>query len=176
MPPRSHPIMTSLAILLFFLAFTQAYQGLLCARDDQNSQLDEMDGLYPLPYGMRWSGASTKNPREGFQCGYYPQFNGQPIINLPRCYFEAAINNFCQKAASSFIVESLAPGLEVTAQMNTNIGAVYDSSLAGNPRIFVGVGANDNIFSPECTGKSTNTDSRFYQCTNMLAAPLTYCT
>lgn len=147
MPPRNHPIMISLAIFLFFVAWTQACQGPLCARDDQNSQLDKMNGLYPLPYGMSWSGASTKSLREGFQCGYYPQFNGKPAENLPRYYFEAAINNFCEKAASSFIVESLASGPELTAQMNTNISAVYDFSLAGNPRIFVGVRANDNKFS-----------------------------
>lgn len=175
MPPRHHPVMISLAALFSFLAWAQACQGLLCTRDDQNSQLDKMNGLYPLPYGMSLSGASTKNSREGFQCGYYPQFNDQPAANLPRCYFEAAINNFCQKAASSFIVESLASGPGVTAQMNTNISAVYDFSLAGNPRIFVGVRANDNKLSPECTGKSTNTNSRFYQCTNMLAAPLNFC-
>ena len=135
-----------------------------------------MNGLYPLPYGKTWSGTSTKNPHKGFQCGYYPQFNGQPATDLPRCYFEAAINNFCQKAASSFIVESLASGSDVTAQMNTNISAVYDFSLAGNPRIWLGARAHDSRFSPECTGKSTNTNSKFYQCTNMLAAPLDHCT
>lgn len=175
MPPRNYPIMIFLAILLFFLPCTQACQGPLCARDDQKSQLDKMNGLYPLPYGMSCSGASTKNPREGFQCEYYPQFNDQPAKPLPRCYFEAAINNFCQKAASSFIVESLASWPRVTTQMNTNISAVYDFSLAGNPRIFVGVRAHDNKFSPACTGKNTNTNSRFYQCTNMLAAPLNFC-
>ena len=174
MSPRHHPIMISLAILLFFLAWAQACLGPLCARDDQNSQLDKMNNLYPLPYGMSWSGAST-NPPKGFQCGYYPQFNGQPATKLPRCYFEAAINNFCQKAASSFIVESLVSGPEVTAQTNTNISAVYDFSLAGNPRILVGIRANDSKYSPECTGKGTNTNSKFYQCTNMLAAPLDRC-
>jgi hypothetical protein len=134
-----------------------------------------MNGLYPLPYGMTWSGASTKSPQKSIQCGYYPQFNGQTATELPRCYFEAAINNFCQKAASSFIVESLASGPEVTAQTNTNISAVYDFSLSGNPRILVGIRANDSKFSPECTGKTTSTNSRFYQCTNMLAAPLNFC-
>ena len=133
-----------------------------------------MNSLYPLPYGMTWSGAST-NPHKGFECGYYPQLNGQPATKLPRCYFEAAVHNFCQKAASSFIVESLSSGSEVTAQMNTNISAVYDFSLTGNPRIFVGVRANDAKSLPQCMGKSTNTNSRFYQCTNMLAAPLNFC-
>ena len=175
MPPRHHPIMISLTILLFFLAWTQALLGPLGAQDDQNSELDKMTSLYPLPYGMTWSGASTKDPQTGFQCGYRPQFSGQPATELPRCYFKAAINNFCQKAASSFIVESLASGLEVTAQMNTNTSAVYDFSLAGNPRIWVGVRAHDAKFSPKCTGKSTNTNSRVYQCTNMLAAPLNFC-
>jgi hypothetical protein len=173
MPPRHGPVMISLAILFFLLAWTRACNGLWYARDDHDGQLDNMNSLYPLPYGMTWSGASTKPPK-GFQCGYYPQFNGQPATKLPRCYFEAAINNFCQKAASSFIVESLASGPEVTAEMNTNISAVYDFSLAGNPRVWVGARATDH---PECTGKSTSaTKDRFYQCSNMLAAPLNHCT
>lgn len=167
--------MISLAILLFLLAWTRACQGLLSARDDQSSQLDNMNSLYPLPYGMTWSGAYSKNTKPQFQCGYYPQFNGQPATALPRCYFEAAINNFCHKAESSFIVESLSSGSEVTAQMNTNISAVYDFRLTGNPRIFVGVRANDAKSLPQCMGKSTNTNSRFYQCKNMLEAPLDHC-
>ena len=175
MPLRHSPIMNALAILFFFLAWTQACQGLLHARDEQNSQLDQINSLYPLPYGMTWAGAFSKNTPQHFQCGYHPQFNGQPATKLPRCYFEAAISNFCHKAESSFVVESLSSGSEVTAQMNTNISAVYDFSLAGNPRIFVGVRAGDTKFSPQCTGESTNTNSRFYQCRNMLAAPLDYC-
>lgn len=173
MPPRHGPIMISLAILFFLLAWTRACNGLWYARDNQDGRLDNMNSLYPLPYGMTWSGAST-NPHKGFGCGYYPQLNGQPATKLPRCYFEAAVHNFCQKAASSFIVESQASGLEVTAEMNTNISAVYDFSLAGNPRVWVGARATDH---PECKGKSTNaTQDRFYQCSNMLAAPLDHCT
>jgi hypothetical protein len=176
MSPRHQPVMISLAILFFFLAWTQACTGPLCTRDDQNSQLDNMNSLYPLPYGMTWSGASIQDPPKGFQCGYYPHFNGQPATKLPRCYFEAAIHNFCQKAASSFIVESLASGSAVTAQMNTNVSAVYDFSLAGNPRIYVSTRASDLTFPPGCKGKSTNaTNDKFYQCSNMLAAPLDYC-
>ena len=135
-----------------------------------------MNSLYPLPNGMTWSGAYSKNTKPHFQCGYYPQFNGQPATALSRCYFEAAINNFCHKAESSFIVESLSSGSEVTAQMNTNVSAVYDFSLAGNPRIFVSARAHDTKFTPECKGKSTNvTTSKLHQCTYMLAAPLDYC-
>lgn len=95
MPPRHHPVMISLAILCFFLTWTQACKGPLCIRDDQNSQLDRMNGLYPIPYGMTWSGASTKSPQKSILYGYHPQFNGQPATELPRCYFEAAINNLC---------------------------------------------------------------------------------
>lgn len=174
-PPRNRPAMISFFILFFFLVWTRACQGLLYARDEQNSQLDHMNSLYPLPYGMTWSGAFSKDTPPDFQCGYYPQSNGQPATKLPRCYFEAAIDNFCRKAESSFVVESLSSGSEVTAQMNTNISAVYDFSLAGNPRIWVGVRAKDFQTSPECTSKSTNTNSRFYQCRNMLAAPLDFC-
>ena len=60
--------------------------------------------------------------------------------------------------------------------MNTNVSAVYDFSLAGNPRIFVSARASDYAFSPQCKGKSTNaTNDRFYQCRGMLAASLDYC-
>jgi hypothetical protein len=174
MPPRHDPVMIALTVLLFFLSWTQACNGPLCTRDGQNSQLDKTNNLYPLPYGMTWSGASFTNLPKGFQCGYYPQFNGQPATKVPRCYFEDAINNFCQKAASSFVVESLFPRPKLTAEINTNISAVYDFSLAGNPRVWVGARATDH---PGCTGKSTNaTNDRFYQCRNMLAAPLDHCT
>ena len=176
MPPSRHPFMLALTILFSFLACAQACQNPPCERDTQDDQLNKMNSLYQLPYGMTWSGASTEHPKPGFQCGYYPQFDGQPATKLPRCYSEAAINNFCKKAASSLIVESLSSGADVTVQMNTNISAVYDFSLAGNPRIWVGARANDAKFSPGCTGKSTNaTSNRVHQCTEMLAAPLNYC-
>lgn len=175
MPSLRGQVTIPLIILFFFLAWTLACQSPPCARDVPSNGLDAMNGLYQLPYGMTWSG-TTENPPPYYRCGYYPQFHGQPATKLPRCYFEAAINNFCQKSASSFIVESLDSDLESTAEMNTNISAVYDFSLAGNPRIWVGILASDAKFSLECKGRSTNeTEGKFYQCKNLLEAILDHC-
>jgi len=123
---------------------------------------------------MTWSGATIPNPPKDYHYGFYPQFNGQPATKLPRCYFEAAIRNFCEKA-ESFVVESLDSGTEVTALMNTNMSAVYDFSLAGNPRIWVSTMASDTTSSPECAGRNTNTTSRNFQCTYTLGRSLNRC-
>jgi hypothetical protein len=173
-PPGRGQAMIFLIILFSFIAWTQACKSPPCARDAQNDEINVMNGLYPPPYGMTWSGASISSPPKGYHCGFYPQFNGQPATKLPRCYFEAAIRNFCEKA-ESFVVESLDSGAEVTALINTNISAVYDFSLAGNPRIWVSMMVSVITSSPECAGRSTNTDARNFQCTYSLGRSLNRC-
>lgn len=119
-----------------------------CSNDVQTVGLGKMNGNYPLPYNMTWTGNSTQSvntAREDLQmCGYYPQLGSSISNPMRHCYFEAAIDAFCNRTAGSSYGTFL-----------SNLSAIYDLTRAStDAKIWISLSMKNSSYHPECSNRT----------------------